>query len=384
MTKHTTTTEPSKTLTYVGLDVHKETIAVAVAEVGKADAQVLGIIPNDEKALRSLMRKLGPPAQLRVCYEAGPCGYVIYRFLQHLKIDCVVVAPSLIPRKPGDRIKTDRRDARKLAALFRNGLLTPTWIPDREHEALRDLVRAREDAVTDRLRTRQRLGKFLLPLGATAPEGASAGSLRYRQWLAQLSWDLPAQQIVFTEYCQALEEVGQRLVRLEREIETLTTTSAHAATIAALQAMRGVGSITAMTIVAELGDISRFRSPRQLMAYAGLVPSEHSSGRSVHRGSITKTGNAHLRRVMIESAWHCRLKPAVSKELQKRQREAPAAACAIAWNAQQRLYKRYHRLVAKGKTPHKATVAVAREFLGFIWAIAHVAPVSAQSQQAAA
>ena len=377
--KHTT---EALSIKYVGLDVHKETIAVAVADSGTAEPRVLGIIPNDFDALRSLVKKLGSPSQLRICYEAGPCGYVIQRFFQRMKIDCVIIAPSLIPRKPGDRIKTDRRDASKLARLLRSGELTPTWVPDEQHEALRDLVRAREDAVVDRLRARNRLTKFLLRLGIKSPAGVKAWSVPYRKWLDVLAWEQPVQRIVFAEYRQSLEEIQQRITRFEREIETLAQTSPHTPTIAALQAMRGAKLITAATIVSELGDISRFRSPRQLMAYAGMVSSEHSSGGKVRRGSITKAGNAHLRRVIIEMAWHYRHAPCVSGDLRKRQRTAPAPACTIAWNAQQRLNKRYRHLLARGKTSHQTAVAVGRELLGFIWAIASV--VKATSDQPAA
>ena len=384
MTQHTTKTGAPNQIKYVGLDVHKATIAVAVTELDAGEPRSLGIIPNEFDALRALLRKLGSAKSLRVCYEAGPCGYVVQRFLQRLQIDCVVVAPSLIPRKPGDRTKTDRRDARALARLLRSGELTATWIPDREHEALRDLVRAREDAVEDQLRARHRLSKLLLRLGINPPAGVKTGTTRYQSWLQGLTWDQSAQQTVFAEYRQAIEEIAQRVTRYEREIDALTKTSAHAATIAALQAMRGVKLITAATIVAEIGDIRRFRSPRQLMAYAGMVPSEHSSGSRVRRGSITKTGNAHLRRVLIETAWHARHQPVVSTALRVRQRDVSAAACAIAWTAQQRLHKRYHRLILRGKTPQKTVVAVGRELLGFIWAIAHVAQPPPQPQKVAA
>jgi transposase len=383
MTKTTTTDSAPATLKYVGLDVHKDTIAVAVADDGKPDGLVLGIYPNDETRLRSVLSKIGSAAQVRVCYEAGPCGYVIHRFLERLKIDCVVVAPSLIPRKPGDRVKTDRRDARKLAVLLRNQQLTPTWVPDREHEALRDLVRAREDAVKDCTRARQRLGKFLLRLGVRAPEGVKAWTVRHAQWLAHLKMDQPAQQVVLEEYQQTIDEWGRRITRYEHEIESLMPTSEHAAVVAALQAMRGVGLVTAASIVAEVGDIRRFRTPRQLMAYAGMVPSEHSSGRCTRRGGLTKTGNAHLRRVVIEAAWHNRHKPVISQTLRKRQLEAPAAACSIAWTAQQRLNKRYHRLTERGKLPQTTVVAMGRELLGFIWAIAYVAGAPAASRAAA-
>jgi transposase len=387
MTNNTTTGTGRKapgTLLYVGLDVHKETIAVAVAELGKPDAQVLGVIRNDADALRALMRKLRPAGQLHVCYEAGPCGYVIQRCLQRMKIDCVVVAPSLIPRKPGDRIKTDRRDARKLAVLLRSGDLTPVWVPDRDHEALRDVVRAREDVNADLLRARHRFTNFLLRIGARPPEGVNAWTLRYRDWLKKLTWPQAAQRTVFAEDLQAIDECCLRLDRLDREIEGLAKTSAHAATIAALQALRGVQVLTAATIVAETGDLSRFRSPRELMSYAGLIPSEHSSGGRVRRGAITKVGNAHLRRVLIESAWHYRHQPHVSQQLRRRQQDLPAAAVAIAWNAQERLYKRYHRLLARGKPSPKICVAVGRELLGFVWAIDHAVRDASQPTTKAA
>jgi transposase len=380
VSKHTTETFSIK---YVGLDVHKETIAVAVADSGTALPRGLGIISNDTAALGVLVKKLGRPSELRVCYEAGPCGYVIQRFLEQLQIDCVIVAPSLIPRKPGDRVKTDRRDASKLARLLRSGELTPTWIPDEQHEALRDLVRAREDAIEDQLRSRNRLTKFLLRLGVKPPDGVKAWSAPYKKWLDALAWDRPVQQVVFAEYRQSLEEIQQRVTRFEREIQTLAPNTAHGPTIAALQAMRGVKLITAATIVSELGDMSRFENPRQLMAYAGMVPSESSSGRNVRRGSITKTGNAHLRRVIVETAWHYRHAPGVSGDLRKRQREVPAPACTIAWNAQQRLNKRYRHLLIRGKTKHQTVVAIGRELLGFIWAIASVVRVTSPQPAAA-
>lgn len=368
----------SESLKFIGLDVHKETIAVAVADSGVGEPRSLGVIRNDHDALRSLLRKLGPASRLRVCYEAGPCGYVVHRFLQRLKIDCTIVAPSLIPRKAGDRIKTDRRDALMLARLLRSGELTATWVPDHEHEALRDLVRAREDATEDCLRARHRLSKFLLRLGIMPPEGVRSGSVRHRQWLNGLTWEHGAQQLVFTEYRQSLEEIEQRITRLEREIATAAQASAHCTTIAALQAMRGVKLVTAATVVSEVGDINRFRTPRELMAYAGMVPAERSSGGRVRRGSITKTGNAHLRRIVIEAAWHYRHQPVVSGDLRQRQSTAPPQACTIAWNAQQRLNKRYRHLLARGKTSHQTVVAVGRELLGFIWAIAKTVQIEPQ------
>jgi transposase len=377
---------PTRPVKFIGLDVHKDSIAVALAEDGKPDAMSIGSFPNDEKRLRQVLRKIGRREELRVCYEAGPCGYVIHRFLERLKIDCVVVAPSLIPRKPGNRVKTDRRDARKLAVLLRNGMLTPTWVPDREHEALRDLVRAREDAVKDGTRARQRLGKFLLRLGVKAPGGVNAWTAAHTLWLNHLQMDRRAQQIVLEEYRQAIVETKARVARYESEIEACVTTGEHAAVVAALQAMRGVALVTAASIVAELGDVRRFRTPRQLMAYAGVVPSEYSSGARTLRGAVTKTGNSHLRTTALEAAWHYRHKPVVSGALAKRQEDAPAAACTIAWAAQQRLHRRYFRLIERGKAPQKAIVAVSRELLGFIWAVAMVAgePAQHRAKRAAA
>ncbi|MHB8196635.1 MAG: IS110 family RNA-guided transposase [Vulcanimicrobiaceae bacterium] len=372
--------EPQK---FVGLDVHKETIAVAVADRGIGAPRSLGVIRNDPEELRKMLRRLGSPSSLQVCYEAGPCGYVIYRFLQRLKIECTIIAPSLIPRKPGDRIKTDRRDALALARLLRSGELTPTWVPDQQHEALRDLVRAREDAVEDRLRARHRLGKFLLRLGVTPPAGVRAWSVRHRQWLDSLRWQERAQEFVFSEYRHSLEEITQRITRLEKELTALAQSSPHAQTIAALQAMRGIKLITAVTVVSEVGDIGRFQAPRQLMAYAGLVPSEHSSGGRTRRGNITKNGNAHLRRVMVEAAWHNRHRPAQTPGLRQRQRGVQPQVCTIAWNAQQRLHKRYCHLTARGKPRPQTVVAVAREMLGFIWAIGQVVKTSQALESAA-
>jgi transposase len=381
--KNSALTAQDEALKFVGLDVHKETIAIAVADSGRAVPRALGVIHNDLDELRKILHKVGSPSRLRVCYEAGPCGYVVYRFLRRLKIDCSVIVPSLIPRRPGDRVKTDRRDALTLARLLRSGELTATWVPDQQHEALRDLVRAREDAIQDHLRARHRLTKFLLRLGVTAPAGVRTWTLKYEHWLDGLLWRHPAQELAFSEYRHNLEEVTQRIARLENELATLAGSSPHARTIAALQAMRGIKLITAVTLVSEIGDITRFQAPRQLMAYAGLVPSEHSSGGRVRRGALTKTGNAHLRRVLVETAWHYRHRPLDTPALRQRQRGVDARACRIAWSAQQRLHKRYCHLTARGKPRPQAVVAVARELLGFIWAVSQVTKASESHKSAA-
>lgn len=359
-----------KGIRFVGLDVHGQTIAAAVAE---PDGSVvdLGIIPNRPEAVRRLVKKLGPVEKLRVCYEAGPCGYVLYWQLTQLGVHCDVVAPSLIPRRPGDRVKTDRRDAKKLARAYRSGDLTAVWIPDADHEALRDLVRAREAAKKDQLRARHRLGKFLLRTGRRAPVGIQAWTKRHGEWLRSLAFEHPAQQAVLVDYLHEVDHAGDRLVRLERSIDEAVerVPASRRAVIDALQALRGVSKLTAVTVYSELGELSRFSRPRPLMGYTGLVSSEHSSGKRTQRGSITKTGNAHLRRVLIQSAWaYCR-RPNLSPALKKRQAGLSEEVKAMGWKAQHRLYGRYRRLVCHGKTPQQAITAVARELVGFLWAI---------------
>lgn len=355
---------------FIGLDVHKDSIAVAVADGRGGDPRSLGAIPSRPQAVRDLVRRLGPPQRLTAGYEAGPCGYTLYRQLTALGVRCLVVAPSLVPSKPGDRVKTDRRDATKLARLLRSRELTPVWVPDDAHEALRDLTRAREDARHDLLRARHRLSKLLLRLGIFPPQGTTAWSKRHHTWLETVTLPHPAQQVVFGEYRLAIEQLQQRIERLNAEIAEAAATSPHAPLIAAVQSLRGVGLVTAATLVAEVGDLTRFHTPRELMAYAGVVPSEYSTGARQRRGGITKTGNAHVRFVLVEAAWHYRHRPGVWGALRQRQRGQPARIKAIAWQAQDRLHRRYRRLVRRGKRPQQTVVAVARELLGFIWAIA--------------
>lgn len=357
---------------FVGLDVHKETIAVAVADGAGGEPRGLGTVPNTPEAVAKLVRKLGPPARLRVCYEAGPCGYVLSRQLTELGVAGTVVAPSLVPTKPGDKVKTDRRDAEKLARLHRAGELTAVWVPDAAHEALRDLTRAREEAVAELHRCRQRLGKFLLRQGLYPPAGVNPWTLRHRDWLDRLRLEQPAHGIVLAEALTALDQAHARLGRLEAAVAAQVADGPHAAVLGALQCLRGVGLVTAATVVAELGDLTRFPSARHLMAYAGLVPGEHSSGGRTRRGGITKTGNAHLRRVVVEAAWHYRHPPGVGAPLRRRQTGQPAAVVALAGKAQDRLHRRFRRLVGRGKLKQEAVVAVARELLGFLWAIAQV------------
>jgi transposase len=355
---------------FVGLDVHADTIAVAVAEPD-GEVRALGTIPNTPDAVRRLVKKLGAPQRLRVCYEAGPTGYVLYRQLTQLAVRCDVVAPTLVPTRPGDRVKTDRRDALKLARSYRSGDLTPVWVPDDAHEALRDLVRAREAATKDQLRARHRLSKFLLRHGRRPPGGTKAWTTKHRGWLEGLAFNYPALAATLLDYLTEVDHARERVARLEHAIEQalLGASVQMRAVIAALQALRGLAQLAAVTIVTEVGPLSRFARPAQLMGYSGTVPSERSSGAKTRRGGITKTGNAHLRRIVVEAAWAYRHRPAMGAALRRRQAGVSEAVKAIAWKAQHRLHARYRRLVAKDKPAPQVVTAVARELLGFIWAI---------------
>jgi len=362
-----------KNIRYVGLDVHAETIAVAVAEPG-GEIRDLGIIPNRPEAVRKLAAKLGPSTQIRACYEAGPTGYGLYWQLTQWGIACEVIAPTLIPTKPGERIKTDRRDAAKLARCYRSGDLTPVWVPDQDHEALRDLVRQREASVQDRHRARQRFGKFLLRHGFHKPEKMTRWTQKYMAWIKSLQFEQFALKATLEDHMQEIDHVDRRMERLESKIdEAIALAPAQIQeVIAGLQALRGVAKMTAATVVTELGQISRFNSPKQLMAYCGLVPSEHSSGGSIRKGGITKTGNAHVRRVIVEASWCYQHRPWLGGYLGQRQKRLnlDPALIEIAWKAQHRLHKRYVHMTAKGKNKPQTVVAVGRELLGFIWCIA--------------
>jgi transposase len=359
---------------YVGMDVHAETIAVAVAEQD-GEVRSHGVIPNRVESIRKLLRKLGQPQQVRVCYEAGPTGYALYWQLAALGVACDVIAPSLIPRKPGERIKTDRRDAEKLARCYRAGELTAVWVPDADHEALRDLVRAREAAKKDQLRARHRLSKFLLRHAQRPPSGVKAWTKKYLEWVhSKVRFEQPALEATLADYLHEVEHAAERIVRLEKAVDEAVrqAPARMRAVIEALQALRGVAQTTAATIVAELGSLSRFPSPKPLMGYSGLTPSEHSSGGRIQRGAITKSGNAHLRRVLVEAAWAYQHRPNVSGFLLRRQKALALSdeAKRIAWKAQTRLHSRYVKLTARGKNKNETVTAVGRELLGFIWAIA--------------
>lgn len=360
-----------KTTRWVGLDVHAETIAVAVAEK-EGEVRSLGIIPNTLESLRKLVKRLGRVDDVKACYEAGVTGYAVYWHLTQLGVACEVIAPTLVPKKAGDRVKTDRRDAEKLARSYRSGDLTAVWVPDADHEALRDLVRAREAAKKDQLRARHRLQKLLLRRGISPPEGMKAWTQRHFQWVKGLKLEPMALEATRLDYVTEVDHVRERIVRLEKAIDEAVerAPAQMRAVVEALQALRGVAKVSAATIVAELGQLSRFESPRLLMGYSGAVPREHSSGGSISRGPITKTGNAHLRRVIVEASWAYQHRPSLYRELERRQANVSEEVKAISMKAQHRLHSRYRKLTGRGKSHQLAVTAVARELLGFIWAIA--------------
>jgi transposase len=353
----------------VGLDVHKETIVVAVAEEGKrGEVREHGTVANTPAALTKLASKLAHGGRaLKFCYEAGPCGYVIQRQLSAAGHECVVVAPSLTPIKAGDRIKTDRRDAINLAKLHRAGELTAVWIPDQAHEAVRDLVRARLAAVRSLRQARQQLSGFLLRHGHHY--NRPAWTLLHRRWLADLRFEQPAHYLVLEDCIAVIEAATARRDRLEAHIRAALPEWSLGPVVRALQSLRGVALVAAATLVAELGDITRFATPRQLMAYLGLVPSEQSSGGKRRLGSLTKAGNGAARRMLIEAAWTYRFPARISRDLRLRQEGLPQPICETAWKAQTRLCGRYRKLSRTGKPANVVTAAIARELAGFAWAI---------------
>jgi transposase len=367
-----------KTTRFIGLDQHANTIAVAVAEAGReGEVRSLGVIPNRPESVAKLIKKqvkeLGSTSKLRVCYEAGPCGYVLYWQLTQLGVQCDVVAPTLVPVKAGDRVKTDRRDAIKLARCYRAGELTSVFVPDQAHEAMRDLVRAREAAKKDQLRARHRLSKFLLRHGRRPPADIKGWSAKYLNWVQTVRFEEAASQATLGDYLAEVNHSTERVKRLEGYLdEAIAAAPAETqAIVAGLQALRGIAKMTAMTVAAELCRLSRFERPRELMGYSGLVSSEHSTGGpgKTRRGGITKTGNAHLRRVIVEAAHAYRHRPAVAGAMRKRQEGLSHAVKEIAWKAQHRLHKRYRHLLSKNKHLGQVVSAVARELLGFVWAI---------------
>lgn len=359
---------------FVGLDVHKATIAVSVADANGGEVRYVGEIANTSEAIEKLVRQLRKgDAHLSFCYEAGPCGYGIYRQLSDLGWDCQVVAPSLIPRKAGERVKTDRRDSLMLARLHRAGELTAVWVPDDVQEGLRDLTRAREDMKHLQRQAKQRLSAFLLRYGKSY-SGKSNWTQAHYRWLEQQKFGQPVQQIVFQEYVDTVKALSKRIDGLDTQLERVANESVFWPVIEGLMALRGVNLLTAMTVVAEIGDLRRFDSAPQLMAYLGLVPSEHSSGATKSRGAITKTGNAHVRRVLVEASWTYRHPARKTAHLQRRAERTSEAVQDIAWKAQKRLCARYRLMEGKGKLKVQACTAVARELTGFIWAIGQALP----------
>ena len=354
---------------YVGLDVHKTMIAVAIAEAGSNEVRYFGEIENTPEQITKTLDSLSRSGtQLSVCYEAGPCGYEIYRYLTDRDIDCTVVAPSMIPRKPGDRVKTDRRDSEMLARLHRAGELTAVWVPSADQEALRDLVRARADFVLLQTQARQRLNAFLLRHGKRF-SGKSKWTQAHFRWLETIKCGFPVQQIVLQEYIDAVTHMQKRIKTLDKQIELAGKESTLWPLIQNYMALRGISRLIATALAAELGDLNRFDNAPQLMAYLGLVPSEYSSGSSKVRGGITKTGNGYMRRLLIEAAWTYRHMARKSACVQRRAEQTPQSVQDIAWKAQQRLCARYRGYIQRGKVSVQANTAIARELAGFIWAI---------------
>jgi transposase len=357
---------------YIGLDVHKETIAVAVARVGRAAPESRGEIANKPKTVAKLVERLNQEFDgevLLFCYEAGPCGYGLYRQLLALGHDCQVVAPSLIPKKPGERIKTDRRDACKLAGTLRSGDLTAVWVPDEEQEAMRDLTRARDDMKGQERKARQQLNAYVLRHGHAWPSNKTRWTQTHYNWLESLKFAHDWQQVVLQEYIDAVKAASQRVADITAQMERVLPQWSLAPVVDSLVALRGIDKLAAMVLLAELGDISRFDSPKQLMAYLGLVPSEHSSGGRRRQGAITKTGNSHARRMLVESAWSYRFPARQTAHLKRKAANASDEAKVIAWRAQKRLCGRYRTLLQAGKNTKQTTVAIARELTGFIWDI---------------
>ncbi|WP_295539485.1 IS110 family transposase [uncultured Thiohalocapsa sp.] len=357
---------------YIGLDVHKETIAVAVAEPGRGEPIYRGEIANTPKKIEKLLAQLSEAyggGVLLFCYEAGPCGYGLYRQLIGSGHDCQVVAPSLIPKKAGERIKTDRRDALKLARLLRSGDLTAVWIPDQEQERMRDLSRARDDLKAQERKARQQLNAFLLRHGQHWPKGKSRWTPAHEHWLAGLKLDDPWQQVVLQTYIDAERAAGERVAQITDQLMRALPEWSLAPVVDSLVALRGIDKLAAIVLLAELGDISRFDSPKQLMAFLGLVPSEHSSGGRRRQGAITLTGNSHARRMLVESAWSYRFPARQTKHLKAKAVHASPEAKRIAWKAQVRLCGRYRTMTRAGKNTKLVCVAIARELAGFLWDI---------------
>jgi transposase len=356
-------------LRFVGLDVHKDSITIAVADGDGSAPAVVATVPNEASGLLKRLKKLGAGATLRCCYEAGPTGLGLQRALEKAGVSCIVVAPSLVPQKAGDRVKTDSRDAVKLARFLRSGDLTAIHVHDAQTEAMRDLERARDDAKNAERVARQQLSKFLLRHGRVYPQ-KKTWTGRHLDWVRGQQFEHEAHNRVMPEYVRAVEEATARVERLTKDIVELVESWHLKPLVTALQAMRGIKLLSAVILAAEIGDMSRFSRAPQLMSFMGLVPSEHSSGGTKKRGSITRTGNRHARRILVESAWSYRFRPTMSYEIRRRNVGISPEVQAIAWKAQARLHGRYIRLQGNGKNRQQTVTAIARELAGFVWAIA--------------
>lgn len=352
----------------IAFDQHAATTVAAVLLPGQRTPALHSLTSDSPTIVRFVRRVAREMGAVRCCYEAGPCGFELQRALTDAGVPCEVIAPALIPRRSGDRIKTDRRDASQLAVLYRAGALTAIHVPTDQEEAVRDLLRCREDIRADLLRARHRLSKFLLRHGRRFTATKQAWSKRHDAWLRAQTWSLPALTQTHEAYLRATDEAVARLRTVDAQLQAFVALEPLHTRVQTLRCFRGIDDLTALTIAAELGDPHRFPSPRGLMAYVGLIPSEHSSGTKRARGAITKTGNAHIRRVLVEAAWHYRHHPFIGKHLRRRHTDAPEAAKQHAWRAQQRLYRRYQRLAARGKPKQHVVTAIARELTGFVWA----------------
>jgi transposase len=355
-----------KNTTYVGLDDSKRKIVVGILRPTAQDPE-LREIPNDPRLIRRLFERLRREGPVAACYEAGVSGYDLHRQLTALGVACSVMAPALTPRRPGQRVKTDRRDAAKLVRLFRAGELTAIHVPDECEEAVRDLVRCRDDVRRDVLRWRHRVLKLLARHGRTYLAGRNWSQAHWR-WIREQRFEQPPLERAFEATLFTLEQALARQAELDKELEALATTAPYREPVAALRCFRGIDTLSAIILLAEVVDFQRFRRPRQLMAYLGLVPSEYSSGDTQRRGALTKAGNSHARRVLVEAAWHYRHRPALGPALAHRSQGQPDAIVSQAWRAQQRLHRRYRHLLGHGKRPPVAVAAVARELVGFLWA----------------
>jgi len=353
---------------YVGLDVHKDSIKIAIAEEGREPAKLLASIPGESGKLIKQISKLGPSSSVRCCYEAGPGGYSIYRALTAAGIDCKVVAPSMIPKQSGKRVKTDRLDAENLAHYFRSGDLSEVWVPDENTESIRNLVRLRDDARIARHKARQQLNQFLLRKGLVY-HLKTKWNTGHMTWVRSQIFPQEADNVTLADYLRHTELLDERVANIEEDLRVYSGYWGKSSLVESLQGLRGIAFVSAVAIAAEVGDLRRFPTAGHFMSYVGLVPSEYSSGQKEKRGSITRCGNVIVRRLLVEAAWHYRHKPSRSRAITLRNENLPKRVQDIAWKAQERLHRKYMKLLMSGKPKNKVCVAVARELAGFIWAI---------------